>query len=122
MIQWLNKSLNETQKPVGPRIPFSTSRYTPSTTSPYKQYPDDERNSVRYSTTLNMDKYSKYQTDDFGPGYNIGANTFGGAKTVATSGGDNFLNMLGTKSIDLGRGEPSDNINKVDFYMRIVLT
>lgn len=113
MIQWLNKSLNETQKPAGPRVPFSTSRYTPATTSPYKQYPDDGRDSVRYSTTLNMDKYNKYQTDDYS-GYTPGAaNTFG-AKTVA-SPGDNFLNMLGTKSIDLGRGDQSDHLNKENY-------
>ena len=116
MIQWLNKSLNEGQKPTGARIPFSTTKFTAtSTTSPYKQYPDEiPQNSMRYSTTLNLDKYNKYQTDDYSPGYAAGGNTFGGAKSMANAGGDNnFLNMLGNKSIDLG-GTPVVNKENYD--------
>jgi hypothetical protein len=78
VIQWLNKCLNENQKPTGVRLPFSNKFTTPggpsgnqsTTYSPYKAYGGTEDhmgvsgNSLKYSTSVNIEKYKPYQPID----------------------------------------------------------
>lgn len=127
MIQWLNKSLNETQRPTGPRAPLgNTTRFNPASTSPYRpgglgSTTEDNSGyglgaSGRYSTTFNADKYNKYQTEDY-PGYTgAGTTSFGLNKTYGNAGGNDFLGKLDRtagKSIDYDHQEPTPN--KVKF-------
>ena len=115
MIQWLNKNLNETQKPLGPRGTASTTnRYAP--VSPYKQYPDDNQapgTSFKYANTINLDKYSKY--DDYNSNQMGGTTSFG-YKTAQnpSHNGSTYLNKSGTKGgySEYDR-EPTTNLNKV---------
>jgi len=117
VIQWLNKSLNETQRPTGPRAPLgNTTRFNPASTSPYRpggtggdDFGAGLGASGRYSTTFNADKYNKYQTEDY-PG--AGATSFGLGKTYGNAGGNDFLGKLDRtagKSIDYDHQEPTPN-------------
>jgi hypothetical protein len=117
VINWLNKCLNENQRPTGVRLPF-TNKFQGATTSnpsysPYKAYSEVEPglaggNSMKYSTSINVDKYKPMGSNNLEAGFSgTSTNPLSFSKTLGTFGGTMSKEQYNTADFD------KESFNKV---------